>query len=140
MARLNVNGSMVDIDVDGTTPLLWVLREQLGLTGTKYGCGIAQCGACTVHIGGVAQRSCVRPVNSLSENDEITTIEGLSPVGRTRRAAVRLLPVGANYGRRRIAGAKPNPDGCRYRRSNDQHMPLWNLAPSAQRYPPRRRA
>ena len=79
MARLNVNGSMVDIDADGTTPLLWVLREQLGLTGTKYGCGIAQCGACTVHIGGVAQRSCVRPVNSLSENDEITTIEGLSP-------------------------------------------------------------
>ena len=127
MARLNVNGSMVDIDVDGTTPLLWVLREQLGLTGTKYGCGIAQCGACTVHIGGVAQRSCVRPVNSLSENDEITTIEGLSPVG-------------ANYGRRRTVSAKPDPDGCRYRRSNDQHMPLWNLAPSAQRYPPRRRA
>ncbi|MEM7497722.1 MAG: (2Fe-2S)-binding protein [Pseudomonadota bacterium] len=78
MARLNVNGKIVDVDVDGSTPLLWVLREQMGLTGTKYGCGIAQCGACTVHIGGQAQRSCVLPVDALTEEDAITTIEGLS--------------------------------------------------------------
>lgn len=81
MAKLNVNGKVVDVDVDGETPLLWVVREQLGLTGTKYGCGIAQCGSCTVHVDGVATRSCVLPVDSLTENEKITTIEGLSPDG-----------------------------------------------------------
>ncbi|MGF1474103.1 MAG: (2Fe-2S)-binding protein [Geminicoccaceae bacterium] len=81
MARLTVNGSVVEIDVDGSTPLLWVLREQLGLTGTKYGCGIAMCGACTVHIDGQAQRSCVLPVDAVTEDQEITTIEGLSEDG-----------------------------------------------------------
>jgi isoquinoline 1-oxidoreductase alpha subunit len=78
MARLNINGKPVDIDVDGSTPLLWVLREQLALTGTKYSCGIGLCGACTVHIDGSAERSCVVPVSSLSESKEIVTIEGLS--------------------------------------------------------------
>ncbi len=78
MAKLNVNGKVVDVDVEGDTPLLWVLREQLGMTGTKYGCGIAQCGSCTVHVDGVATRSCVLPVDALGETDEITTIEGLS--------------------------------------------------------------
>ncbi|MCG8407079.1 MAG: (2Fe-2S)-binding protein [Phycisphaerales bacterium] len=81
MAKLNVNGKTVDVDVEDGTPLLWALREQLGLTGTKYGCGVAACGACTVHIDGVATRSCVLPVDSLSESDKITTIEGLSPDG-----------------------------------------------------------
>ncbi len=81
MAKLNVNGKTVDVDVEDGTPLLWALREQLGLTGTKYGCGVAACGACTVHIDGVATRSCVLPVDSLSETDKITTIEGLSPDG-----------------------------------------------------------
>ena len=81
MAKLNVNGKVVDVDVEGDTPLLWVVREQLGLTGTKYGCGIAQCGSCTVHVDGVATRSCVLPVDSLTENEKITTIEGLSPDG-----------------------------------------------------------
>ena len=61
MAKLNVNGTVRDFTAEGTTPLLWVLREQLGLTGTKYGCGVAVCGACTVHIDGVPTRSCVRP-------------------------------------------------------------------------------
>ncbi|MEQ9210474.1 MAG: (2Fe-2S)-binding protein [Pseudomonadales bacterium] len=75
--KLNVNGNTVDVDVEGDTPLLWVLREHLGLTGTKYGCGIAQCGSCTVHIDGVAQRTCVYPVSAVTENQEITTIEGL---------------------------------------------------------------
>ena len=61
MARLHVNGQVVDVEFDDDTPLLWVLREQLGLTGTKYGCGVAACGACTVHIDGMAVRSCVYP-------------------------------------------------------------------------------
>jgi len=62
MAKLNVNGQVRDVDAEPETPLLWVLREQLGLTGTKYGCGIAQCGACTVHVNGEAVRSCSLPV------------------------------------------------------------------------------
>jgi isoquinoline 1-oxidoreductase alpha subunit len=81
MAKINVNGTLVDVSADAATPLLWVLREQLGLTGTKYGCGIAQCGACTVHINGEAQRSCALPLESLSESDKIVTIEGLSEDG-----------------------------------------------------------
>ncbi len=81
MAKLNVNGRVVDVAVDGDTPLLWVLREQVGLTGTKYGCGVAQCGACTVHIDGVATRSCSLPVSAVTEAQKIVTIEGLSPDG-----------------------------------------------------------
>lgn len=78
MAKLNVNGEVKEVDVEENTPLLWVLREQMGLTGTKYGCGIAACGACTVHIDGQPVRSCVYPVAAVSEEDQITTIEGLS--------------------------------------------------------------
>lgn len=81
MAKLKVNGETVEVDVDETTPLLWVLREQLGLTGTKYGCGIARCGSCTVHIDGVAVRSCVMPVAAVDPGQEVTTIEGLSEDG-----------------------------------------------------------
>lgn len=81
MAKLKVNGKSVDVDVDESTPLLWVLREQLGLTGAKYGCGIAQCGTCTVHVDGAPVRSCVFPVAALSGEEEITTIEGLSETG-----------------------------------------------------------
>ena len=77
MTRLNINGQTREVDVDPETPLLWVVRDTLGLTGTKYGCGIAQCGACTVHIDGVATRSCSVPV-SAAEGSKITTIEGLS--------------------------------------------------------------
>jgi len=77
--RLNVNGKERDFDAEPDTPLLWVLREQLGLTGTKYGCGVAQCGACTVHIDGEPVRSCVRPVSTVSASQKITTIEGLAP-------------------------------------------------------------
>jgi isoquinoline 1-oxidoreductase subunit alpha len=80
MARLTVNGQTHNVDVDPDTPLLWVLREQVGLTGTKYGCGIAQCGACTVHMDGVAMRSCSVPV-SAAEGKQITTIEGLAAGG-----------------------------------------------------------
>jgi len=78
MIKLKINGKPVAIDVDGTTPLLWVLREQLGLTGTKYSCGIGLCGSCTVHIDGEAVRSCMVPVSSLDALQEVTTIEGLS--------------------------------------------------------------
>jgi isoquinoline 1-oxidoreductase alpha subunit len=81
MATLNINGEAVDIDIDGATPLLWVLREQLGLTETKYSCGIGLCGACTVHIDGEAVRSCVIPVSSLTASQNVVTIEGLSPDG-----------------------------------------------------------
>src|SRR5213594_396661 len=75
---LLVNGVQYSVDAEPETPLLWVLRDSIGLTGTKYGCGIAQCGACTVHIDGRAMRSCVLPVSAVF-NSEITTIEGLSP-------------------------------------------------------------
>ena len=81
MATLNVNGKARSFDAEPETPLLWVLREQLGLTGTKYGCGVAQCGACTVLIDGVATRTCVRPVSSVKANQKIVTIEGLAPGG-----------------------------------------------------------
>ena len=79
MAKLKINGKLVEIDVDDMTPLLWVIREQLGMTGTKYSCGIGLCGACTVHVDGKAVRSCTVPVSTLKESQEITTIEGLSP-------------------------------------------------------------
>jgi len=81
MARFNVNGKPVQVDVEPNTPLLWVLREQVGLTGTKYGCGMAQCGACTVHVDGEATRSCVMPVSAV-EGKRVTTIEGLAPGGK----------------------------------------------------------
>ena len=80
MVAFNVNGQRREVAVDGNTPLLWVLREHLQLTGTKFGCGIASCGACTVHIDGVATRSCATPV-SLVKGRSVTTIEGLSPNG-----------------------------------------------------------
>ena len=81
MVKLNVNGKVVEVDVEADTPLLWVLREQLELTGSKYGCGIAACGACTVHVDGVPTRSCTLPVEAISSTDKIVTIEGLSPDG-----------------------------------------------------------
>ena len=77
MVNITVNGTSHQLDVEGDTPLLWVLREEIGLTGTKFGCGIAQCGACTVHVNGEAMRSCSVLVSSV-EGAEITTIEGLS--------------------------------------------------------------
>jgi len=76
--KLTVNGKVLEVDADPSTPLLWVLRDNLGLTGTKYGCGMAQCGACTVHLEGDAVRSCVTPV-SRAAGKSVTTIEGLSP-------------------------------------------------------------
>jgi isoquinoline 1-oxidoreductase alpha subunit len=80
MIRLTVNNKTYQVDADPTTPLLWAIREQIGLTGTKYGCGIAQCGACTVHIDGAATRSCVMPISAVA-GKKITTIEGLASGG-----------------------------------------------------------
>ncbi len=76
MITLTINGERHDIDVDPSTPLLWVIREKIGLTGTKFGCGIAQCGACTVHLNGMPIRSCVTPVQAAA-NQNVTTIEGI---------------------------------------------------------------
>ena len=78
MAKLNINGKLRDVQVEADTPLLWAIREQAGLTGTKYGCGVAQCGACSVHINGELKRSCSVPVGSVKATDRIVTIEGLS--------------------------------------------------------------
>ena len=80
MARLTINGRTSEINVDPNTPLLWALREQVGLTGTKYGCGVAQCGSCTVHVDGKAVRACVMPVAAVV-GKQVTTIEGLASGG-----------------------------------------------------------
>ncbi len=76
MAKMTINGAAVSIDIEPDTPLLWVLRDSLGMTGTKFGCGVAQCGACTVHLDGQPVRSCMLPVSAV-EGREVTTIEGL---------------------------------------------------------------
>jgi len=78
MARLNINGKVHDVEAEPDTPLLWVIREHVGLTGTKFGCGIAQCGACSVHLNGEVTRSCSVPLSAVSATDKIMTIEGLS--------------------------------------------------------------
>ena len=78
MAKLNVNGKTHDVQVEADTPLLWALREQAGLTGTKYGCGVTQCGACAVHVNGTLMRSCSVPVSAVKPGDKVVTIEGLS--------------------------------------------------------------
>lgn len=79
MIQLNINGRSHEIDIEPNTPLLWVIREQIGLTGTKYGCGIAVCGACAVHVNGEMKHSCAIPVSTIKPSDRIVTIEGLSP-------------------------------------------------------------
>ena len=86
MARLTINGKSIEVNVNPSTPLLWAIREQVGLTGTKYGCGIAQCGSCTVHVDGAAVRSCMMPV-AAAEGKQITTIEGLASRRRPAQGA-----------------------------------------------------
>ena len=118
MIALTVNGKRHDVDVSADMPLLWVIRDNLGLTGTKFGCGLAQCGACTVHLDGEAVRSCVTPASSAA-GKKVTTIEGLSPdhepcaaAGLDCRAgaAVRLLPVRpADVGRGAAGQDSPTP-------------------------------
>lgn len=81
MISFRINGRSVTVEADGDTPLLWVIRDEVGLTGTKFGCGIGMCGACTVHVGGRATRSCITPLRAVAGAD-VTTIEGLDPAGR----------------------------------------------------------
>ena len=118
MATLNVNGIERSFEAEPDTPLLWVLREQLGLTGTKYGCGVAQCGACTVHIDGVPTRSCMRPVSTVKATEKIVTIEGLSPSGShpLQKAWIALdvpqcgfCQSGMIMAAAALLGSKPNP-------------------------------
>ena len=141
MVQLTINGTKHEVDAEPDTPLLWVLREQLGLTGTKYGCGIAQCGACTVHIDGVATRSCVLPVSAVGRQ-KIVTIEGLSPDGmriRCRRPGWRwtcrnaATASAADHGGRGAACSQAQPDRRRHRRGDDQHLPLRHLQPHPRR-------
>ncbi len=118
MAVINVNGKTLNHSADPRTPLLWVLREQLGMTGTKYGCGIAQCGSCTVLIDGMPTRSCQTPVNSVG-NKKVTTIEGLAVDGKLNKiqAAWAALDVpqcgycqsGMIMAATALLAAKPNP-------------------------------
>lgn len=118
MAKLNVNGKVVNYEADDGTPLLWVLREQLGMTGTKYGCGIALCGACTVHIDGAPVRACALPAAAVKARQKITTIEGLSKDGShpIQRAWVALdvpqcgfCQSGMIMAATALVRAKPNP-------------------------------
>ncbi len=118
MAKLHVNGKTLDYQADDGTPLLWVLREQLGLTGTKYGCGIAPCGTCTGLIDGVPVRTRVRPAASVRPTEKITTIEGLSPDGShpVQKAWVALdvpqcgfCQTGMIMAATALLNAKPNP-------------------------------
>ena len=140
MVALTINGQSHNIDVDATTPLLWVIREQVGLTGTKYGCGIAQCGACTVHIDGQAVRSCSMAVSDAA-GKKITTIEGLAVNGKLtkvqqawvdqRRAAMRLLPVRHDHGGLRAARREAEADRQGHRRGDHEHLPVRHLPTSA---------
>ena len=137
MIDVSVNGKTQRVDAEPDTPLLWVIRESLGLTGTKYGCGMALCGACTVHLDGAPVRSCVTPV-SAARGKRVTTIEGLAQgaaappgagrVDRSGRAAVRLLSVRPGHERRRAPVHAEGPDGCGHRRRHErEHLPMRHL-------------
>src|SRR5260370_1271987 len=104
MADLSVNGQTHQVDVDPNTPLLWVLRDTIGLTGTKYGCGIAQCGACTVHVDGVAMRSCSLPLSAVA-GKQITTIEGLAQNGALHKVQKAWLDHDVPFGGPRVIRA-----------------------------------
>ena len=152
MAKLTINGRTREVDVPNDTPLLWFIREQVGLTGTKYGCGVAQCGACSVHINGEVQRSCSIRVGDVKPTDKIVTIEGLSgttshPVQRAW-AAVDVPQCGYCQSGQIMAAAallakNKKPVRRRHRQRDDQHLPLRHLSacprgdPSGGARPPR---
>ena len=143
MARLNVNGKVVEVEVEPDTPLLWALREQVGLTGTKYGCGVAQCGACTVHVDGVATRLRAPPVSTRRrEAQKIVTIEGLSADGShpVQKAWAALDVPQCGYcqaGMIMSAAAllqdKPKPTDADINGDDHQYLPLRHLQPRARR-------
>jgi hypothetical protein len=137
VVKLNVNGKPRDIDVAEDTPLLWTLRDVLNMTGTKFGCGAALCGACTIHIDGQPVRSCVTPV-SAAHGKSTTTIEGIAatPAGRKVQAAWLELdvvqcgtPVGPDHVGNRAPRLQPQAGRCRHRQRHDgQHLPLRHLS------------
>ena len=139
MARLTINGRSLEVNVSPSTPLLWAIREQVGLTGTKYGCGIAQCGSCTVHIDGAAVRSCVVPV-SAAAGKQITTIEGLavgSVLHKVQKAWLDHEVPQCGYCQAGMIMAvaallsDADADRRRYRRDDHQHLPLWHVPAGA---------
>ncbi len=128
MVAINVNGTPHQIDIEPDTPLLWVLRDVIGLTGTKFGCGIAECGACTVHVDGKPMRSCSVPIGLL-DGAKVTTIEGLSadsshPVQQAWIAEdvpqCGYCQSGPDHGDRRFPEEFPRSDGCGYRRQSSR--------------------
>ena len=134
---IKVNGQSHSVDVDGDTPLLWVLRDVLGMTGTKFGCGMALCGACTVHVDGSPTRSCITSIDSIG-NSEVTTIEaiGATPAGAKIQKAWldREVPQcgycqsGQIMSASALLASNPHPTDCRYRRCDvRQHLPLRDL-------------
>jgi isoquinoline 1-oxidoreductase beta subunit len=132
MTTLNVNGKVRDVQVEADTPLLWVLREQIGLTGTKYGCGVAQCGACSVHLNGEVVRSCSIPVSAVKPTDRIVTIEGLS-AQRTHPVQVAWLALdvpqcGYCQSGQLMAAAESEPDRPGHRCRDVQHLPLRHVS------------
>ncbi len=147
MTRLLINGQVYEVDVDSDMPLLWVLRDALGLMGTKYGCGIAECGACTVHVDGAPVRSCSLPVDAVGDR-KITTIEGLrgdAALHPVQRAWLDLDVPQCGYcrerddhGGRRSAEGNAAADRRRDRRCDIQHLPL-RLLPARTRGDPRSR-
>ena len=134
---IKVNGQTHSVDVDGDTPLLWVLRDVLGMTGTKFGCGMALCGACTVHVDGVATRSCITPIDSIGSVGDHDDRGDRRDAGRRqdpkglvgpRGAAMRLLPIGPDHVCGGAARKQSAPDRCRHRRCDvRQHLPLRDL-------------
>ena len=139
MTTFNINGQTHTVDAPPDMPLLWVLRDLVGLTGTKFGCGIAQCGACTVHLDGVAVRSCVLPVAAVGDR-KITTIEavGNTPAGQKVQQAWRQLDVvqcgycqsGQVMSAASLLAQQSQSDRCGYRRRHGrQHLPLWDVQP-----------
>jgi len=146
MTRLIINGQTHDVDVEPDTPLLWVIRENVGMTGTKYGCGIAQCGACTVHIDGVATRSCSMPVSAV-EGKQITTIEGLAQNGTPHPVQKAWLDLdvpqcGYCQSGMIMAVAALLKEKCRdrpgHKRGHHQYLPMRNLQAGSRGHPRRR--
>ena len=135
--NITVNGKAHSVDVDGDTPLLWVLRDVLGMTGTKFGCGMALCGACTVHIDGAATRSCITPIESIG-NSSITTIEAIGATrtgAKVQKAWLDREVVQCGYcqsgqimSASALLASNPHPIRFRYRcRHVWKHLPLWDL-------------
>ncbi len=138
MATLKINGEDHTVDVSPDMPLLWVLRDVVGLTGTKFGCGMALCGACTVHVDGTPTRSCVTPVSAVGgkkdhdhrgDRRNSERQEGAESLAGSGSGPVRLLPVGPDHVRIRAAGEQSKSHRCRHRRGHGrQHLSLRHLS------------